>query len=68
VTVKAQEELRQWAKASGLKLGWIAAQLPASATVFSRWLNGNKAPTAVYRERLADITGLENLRDEANWK
>lgn len=68
VAVKAQAEFREWIKQSGLKLGWVATQLPVSMSALSRWLNGRGIPAAVYRERLADISGVEAVRDEENWK
>jgi len=30
-------------------------------------MTGRVMPSAVYRHRIADITGLDDVRDEANW-
>lgn len=65
--MKAQTELRDWVRNSGLKLGWVASKIPVSQSALSRWLNGKGKPSQVYRHRLADITEIEMLREEANW-
>jgi len=66
--VQAQELIRQWANKDGRKLGWIADQIPVAKSTMSRWMQNNIVPGAVYRNRLADITGLESLRDKECWK
>ena len=66
--MKAQAEFKEWVRQSGLKLGWIATQLPVTQAAMSRWLNGRGVPSAVYRERLADISGVESCRDAENWR
>jgi hypothetical protein len=66
--VQAQELIRQWANKDGRKLGWIADQIPVAKSSMSRWMQNNIVPGAVYRNRLADITGLESLRDKECWK
>lgn len=68
VAVQAQRQLREWAAGRGVKLGWIAAAVPVGISALSRWLNGRGIPAAVYRHRLADISGIEDLREEGNWK
>ena len=66
--MQAQELIRQWADKDGRKLGWIADQIPVAKSSMSRWMQNNIVPGAVYRNRLADITGLESLRDKECWK
>jgi hypothetical protein len=66
--VQAQELIRQWADKDGRKLGWIADQIPVAKSSMSRWMQNNIVPGAVYRNRLADITGIESLRDKECWK
>lgn len=66
--MQAQELIRQWANKDGRKLGWIADQIPVAKSSMSRWMQNNIVPGAVYRNRLADITGLESLRDKECWK
>jgi hypothetical protein len=66
--VQAQELIRQWANKDGRKLGWIADQIPVAKSSMSRWMQNNIVPGAVYRNRLADITGIESLRDKECWK
>ena len=62
--MQAQELIRQWANKDGRKLGWIADQIPVAKSSMSRWMQNNIVPGAVYRNRLADITGIESLRDK----
>ncbi len=66
--MQAQELIRQWADKDGRKLGWIADQIPVAKSSMSRWMQNNIVPGAVYRNRLADITGIESLRDKECWK
>jgi hypothetical protein len=66
--VQAQELIRQWANKDGRKLGWIADQIPVAKSSMSRWMQNNIVPGAVYRNRLAEITGMESLRDKECWK
>ncbi len=66
--MQAQELIRQWANKDGRKLGWIADQIPVAKSSMSRWMQNNIVPGAVYRNRLADITGIESLRDKECWK
>lgn len=68
VAVKAQEEVKYWVKNSGLKLGWVASQIPCSQPTLSRWLHGKAMPGAVYRHRLADMTNIDSIREEESWK
>lgn len=63
----AGESIRLWCARDGRKLGWIAAQVPVANSSLSRWMMGRVIPSAVYRYRMADITGIEALRDEGNW-
>ncbi len=66
--MQAQELIRQWANKDGRKLGWIADQIPVAKSSMSRWMQNNIVPGAVYRNRLAEITGMESLRDKECWK
>ena len=66
--MQAQELIRQWGDKDGRKLGWIADQIPVAKSSMSRWMQNNIVPGAVYRNRLADITGIESLRDKECWK
>jgi hypothetical protein len=66
--VKAQDQIRQWAADGGRKLGWIADQVPVAKSSMSRWMAGGIAPHTVYRNRLAEITGIDSLRDKGTWK
>ena len=63
----AQIQIRQWCAKDRRKLGWIAAQVPVAKSSLSRWMTGRVVPSAVYRHRLADITGIEDLRFEEEW-
>ena len=65
--MKAQDQIRQWAADGGRKLGWIADQVPVAKSSMSRWMKGRIVPSAVYRNRLADITGIDMVRDADNW-
>ncbi len=64
----APTSLRDWINERGAKIGWLAAKVPVSASALSRWLNGHVKPSLVYRNRLADVTGLEGLRDKEAWE
>jgi hypothetical protein len=66
--VKAQDQIRQWAADGGRKLGWIADQVPVAKSSMSRWMQNNIVPGAIYRNRLADITGIDGLREKECWK
>ena len=66
--MKAQELIRQWAKEGGRKMGWLAMQMPVANTSMSRWMQGDTTPAAIYRNRLADVTGIDELRDEKAWQ
>jgi hypothetical protein len=55
-------------KDGGRKLGWLAMQMPVANTSMSRWMQGDTTPAAIYRNRLADITGIDELRDEKAWQ
>ncbi len=63
----AQSKIRQWCRKDGRKLGWLAEQVPVANSSLSRWMTGRVVPSAVYRHRLADITGIEDLRIEGKW-
>jgi hypothetical protein len=65
--VKAQIKIREWCNKDGRKLSWIAHQVPVAASSLSRWMTGRITPSAVYRHRIADITGMEELRAEELW-
>jgi IS30 family transposase len=66
--VKAQDLIREWANKDGRKLGWIADQVPVAKSSMSRWMQRNITPGAIYRNRLAEITGINSLRDKGAWK
>jgi hypothetical protein len=66
--VKAQDQIRQWAKNGGRKIGWIADQVPVAKSSMSRWMQGSIVPGAIYRNRLSQITGIEEIRDRECWK
>lgn len=63
----AQAQIRQWCRKDGRKLGWLAQHVPVAASSLSRWMTSRVVPSAVYRHRLADITGIEDLRFEEEW-
>ena len=65
--MKAQEALKQWADNGGRKLGWVCAQIPADRATVWRWMQGKSTPHPMARNRLAEITGIDMLRDAANW-
>lgn len=64
----AQDAIRQWADDGGRKLAWVAKQIPASRASIWRWLEGKTMPHPLARNRLADITGIDMVRDAANWE
>lgn len=66
--MKAQDQIRKWAEDGGRKLGWIADKVPVAKSSMSRWMQGNITPGAIYRNRLAEITGIDSLRDKGAWK
>ncbi len=66
--MQAQDLIRQWAADGGRKLGWIADQVPVAKSSMSRWMQNNIVPGAIYRNRLADITGIDGLREKDCWK
>ena len=66
--MQAQDLIRQWAADGGRKLGWIADQVPVAKSSMSRWMQNNIVPGAVYRNRLAEITGIDSLREKECWK
>jgi hypothetical protein len=63
----AQRQIREWCGRDGRKLGWLASKVPVASSSFSRWMTGRVMPSAVYRHRLADLTGIEDLRFEEEW-
>lgn len=65
--MEAQKQIREWANKDGRKLAWLAGHVPVASSSLSRWMTGRVMPSAVYRHRIADITGLDDVRDEANW-
>ena len=65
--MKAQEALKQWADNVGRKLGWVCAQIPADRATVWRWMQGKSTPHPMARNRLAEVTGIDMLRDAANW-
>lgn len=66
--MQAQEQIRNWADSGGRKLGWLALNVPVNPSTMSRWMTGRAIPSAVYRNRIADITGIKELREEESWK
>ena len=65
--MEAQRQIREWCAKDGRKLGWLAKKVPVASSSLSRWMTGRVVPSAVYRHRLADITGIEDLRFEEEW-
>lgn len=65
--MQAQDQIKEWCAKDGRKLGWIAAQVPVANSSLSRWMKGRVVPGQVYRHRLADITGLDDIRSETSW-
>ncbi len=65
--MQAQLAIRKWADDGGRKLGWLSAQIPVAQSSMSRWMRGHIVPSAVYRNRIADITGVDDARHEENW-
>lgn len=65
--MKAQKQIRAWADKDGRKLSWLAGHVPVASSSLSRWMTGRVMPSAVYRHRIADITGIEEAREEGNW-
>lgn len=63
----AQQQIREWCDKDGRKLGWLAKKVPVASSSFSRWMKGRVVPSAVYRHRLADLTGIEDIRVESSW-
>ena len=59
--------IKLWAKQGGRKFGWLAAQVPVTPNTMSGWINGHAIPNAIYRNRLADITGAD-VRDVSMWE
>lgn len=65
--MQAQDLIKSWAKEGGRKFAWIAAQVPVTPNTMSGWINGHAIPNAIYRNRLADITGAD-VRDISMWE
>ena len=66
--MKAQDLIRQWANDGGRKLGWLADQVPVAKSSMSRWMQGGVVPAAIYRNRIAEITEIDSLREKEFWK
>jgi len=66
--MQAQNLIKSWAKEGGRKFGWLAAQVPVIPGTMSGWIRGHAIPSAIYRNRLADITGIKELRDASMWE
>lgn len=64
---KAPEQIRLWAMREGRKLSWVAGQVPVGQSDLSRWLTGKVVPRRIFRLRLAEMTGLDVVAEEA-WK
>lgn len=64
---KAPEQIKEWAATNGLKLKWLADQVPVGPSQLSRWINRVVVPIQIYRVRLAEITGLD-VSDESSWE
>ena len=65
--MQAQNLIKSWAKEGGRKFGWLAAQVPVTPNTMSGWIRGHAIPNAIYRNRLADITGAD-VRDVSMWE
>jgi len=64
---QAQKLLADWLKAEGRKQKWLAAQVKCGESTLRSWLKGRAAPVRVYREALAEVTGLP-IADEDAWR
>lgn len=49
--------LKKWLEDTGRKANWAASAVPINRSHFHQWLNGTYTPRAVYRIRIAEITG-----------
>ncbi len=65
--MKADEEITEWISTSGRKLKWLASQVPCRPESLSRWMAGRSMPSQVYRDKLADVTGIDGLRSAEAW-
>ena len=65
--MQAQDLIKSWAKESGRKFAWIAAQVPVTPNTMSAWINGHIIPSEVYRARVSDIIGTD-VRDASMWE
>lgn len=63
----AVDALRGWITAEGRKFGWLASRIPTDPSNLSRWIKGRIVPSQVYCHRIADITGIELVRERGNW-
>lgn len=67
MTTVAANLVSEWIKKEGIKLGWVCAQIPADRATVWRWMQGKSTPHPMARNRLAEVTGIDMLRDAANW-
>ena len=64
---KAPELIKRWLADDGRMASWLAAKTGATRPMVSGWLNGQAIPIAMYREKLAGLTGLPVAEMEA-WR
>ncbi len=64
--MKAHEQIVEWMTEGGRKRIWLAGQVPVNPADLSQWLGGKRIPRQIYRNRLAEITGLP-VADKEAW-
>jgi len=55
---KAPHLIRAWLTQDGRMASWLASQTGATRPMMSGWLSGKAIPIAMYRTKLAAVTGL----------
>jgi len=63
---KAPHLIRSWLAHDGRMASWLASQTGATQPMVSGWLNGRAVPIALYRDKLAQVTGLP-VADRDAW-
>ncbi|MDI9407778.1 MAG: hypothetical protein QM523_00860 [Candidatus Pacebacteria bacterium] len=64
---KAPHLIKQWLANDGRKASWLAEKVGASRPTMSGWLNQGVLPIAIYRAKLAEVTGLA-VAERGAWK